>query len=56
MQMATGSLENNQGFREARRTIARAKTLLNEGTNDVKSVAPKKAPAKKTKAKEKKKD
>ncbi len=56
MQMATGSLENNQGFREARRTIARAKTLLNEANNDVKSVAPKKAPAKKTKAKEKKKD
>jgi|CXWL01.1.fsa_nt_gi large subunit ribosomal protein L29 len=49
MQDATGSLENRQGFREARRTIARAKTLLNEATNNVKSAAPKKAVAKKTK-------
>lgn len=56
MQDATGSLENRQGFREARRTIARAKTLLNEGSDNVKSVAPKTAAAKKTKPKEKKKD
>lgn len=48
MQVATSSLENKQGFREARRTIARAKTLLNEVSKDVKSVAPKKA-VKKTK-------
>lgn len=54
MQVATGSLENKQGFREARRTIARAKTLLNEGTNDVKSIAPKKEVVKKTKPKDKK--
>ena len=48
MQSATSSLENKQGFREARRTIARAKTLLNEVSKDVKNVAPKKA-VKKTK-------
>mgnify|MGYP001620175893 CR=1 FL=1 len=49
MQEATGTLENKQGFREARRTVARAKTLLNEGIKDVKSTAPKKVAAKKTK-------
>jgi large subunit ribosomal protein L29 len=49
MQDATGSLENRQGFREVRRTVARAKTLLNEGNNDVKSIAPKKATVKKNK-------
>lgn len=49
MQEATASLENKQGFREARRTIARAKTLLNEGTKDVKNTAPKKVAAKKMK-------
>lgn len=49
MQEATGSLENKQGFREARRTIARAKTLLNEGIKNVNSTAPKKVAAKKTK-------
>ena len=54
MQSATGSLENRQGFREARRTIARAKTLLNEAVNGVKSIAPKKAAAKKTEPKVKK--
>ena len=53
MQSATGSLENRQGFREARRTIARAKTLLNEAVNGVKSIAPKKA-AKKAEPKVKK--
>ncbi len=56
MQVATGSLESKQGFREARRTIARAKTLLNEGSNDVKSVAPKKVADKKTKPKDNKKE
>ena len=49
MQVATASLENKQGFREARRTIARAKTLLNEAGNGVNNVAPKKVAAKKTK-------
>lgn len=49
MQSATGTLENKQGFREARRTVARAKTLLNEALNNVSSVAPKKVAAKKTK-------
>ncbi len=42
MQSAAGSLENRQGFKEARRTIARAKTLLNEASKDVKNAAPKK--------------
>jgi len=49
MQNSTGALENKQGFREARRTIARAKTLLNEAKNNVTNSAPKKAVAKKTK-------
>ncbi len=49
MQVATSSLENKQGFREARRTIARAKTLLNEAKNGVNDAAPKKVVAKKTK-------
>ncbi len=49
MQDATGSLESRQGFRAARRTIARAKTLLNEGVKNVKKAAPKKAGLKKTK-------
>lgn len=49
MQEATGVLENRQGFRESRRTIARAKTLLNEGINDVNVVAPKGVASKKTK-------
>jgi len=48
MQAAAGSLENRQGFREARRTIARAKTLLNEASNGATNRAPKKAAAKKT--------
>lgn len=55
MQEATSTLENKQGFREARRTIARAKTLLNEGIKDVRNTAPKKVAAKKTKPKETKK-
>jgi large subunit ribosomal protein L29 len=55
MQESTGTLENKSGFREARRTIARAKTLLNETPENkakVKTTAPakaKKAPATKTK-------
>ena len=49
MQDAAGSLENRQGFRAARKTIARAKTLLKEGVNNVKKAAPKKAATKKTK-------
>jgi large subunit ribosomal protein L29 len=49
MQDATGALESKQGFKEARRTIARAKTLLNEGSNNVKSASPKKVASKKSK-------
>ena len=49
MQVATSSLENKQGFREARRTIARAKTLLNEAKNGANDAAPKKVAVKKTK-------
>ncbi len=49
MQAGAGTLENRQGFREARRTIARAKTLLNEAAKAVKNAAPKKVVAKKTK-------
>lgn len=47
MQAATGALENRSGFAASRKTIARAKTLLNE-KNNVKAAA-KKAPAKKAK-------
>lgn len=54
MQAATGALENKGGFREARRTIARAKTLLNEAPKAAKSAAPKKDAAMKTAAKTKK--
>ncbi len=49
MQAATGTVANNQSIKNARRTIARAKPLLNEGVKNVKSAAPKKAAAKKTK-------
>jgi large subunit ribosomal protein L29 len=49
MQAATGSLPNNQTIKAARKTIARAKTLLKEGVKNVKSAAPKKAAAKKAK-------
>lgn len=49
MQAATGALENRQGFKESRRTIARAKTLLNEAAKAANNSAPKKAVAKKTK-------
>ena len=62
MQAATGALEGRSRFKEVRRTIARAKTLLVEEPKTVKAKvakpkvakektaeAPKKAPAKKTK-------
>ena len=51
MQVAAGSLENRQGFREARRTIARAKTLLTEAEKNIINRAPKKVAATKTVAK-----
>lgn len=61
MQATTGELENKSRFKEVRRTIARAKTLMNEEPRTVKAKvakakkvkntepAAKKAPAKKTK-------
>ncbi len=59
MQASTGALENKGRFKEVRRTIARAKTLLIEEPKTVKAKAPKakapkaeapkKAPAKKAK-------
>lgn len=49
MQTAAGSLENRQGFREARRTIARAKTLLTEAKKQIINRAPKTAAVTKTK-------
>ena len=56
MQAAVGQLENRSRFKEARKTIARAKTVMNEAPGSVKSApkakkeaAPKKAPAKKAK-------
>lgn len=45
MQMATGALENKSGFKEARKTVARAKTLLNEKPNANKKPAAAKKPA-----------
>jgi len=57
MQAATGALDNKSRFKEVRRTIARAKTLLNEEPKAVKAkkaAAPKKAAAKKATAKAKK--
>jgi len=58
-QEATGALESKLRFREVKKTIARAKTLLNEIPGSVKpkaAAAPKaeKAPAKKKTAKAKK--
>lgn len=45
MQNSTGALENKGRFKEVRRTIARAKTLLIEEPKTVKAKAPKaKAP------------
>jgi large subunit ribosomal protein L29 len=58
MQAATGALEGQGRFRDARRTIARAKTLLGESAvaakpapkaKKEKPAAPKKAAAKKVK-------
>lgn len=58
MQASTGALENRSRFKEARRELARAKTVLTEiasGKTVVakaktkKAAAPKKAPAKKAK-------
>lgn len=57
MQASTGALDNKSRFKEVRRTIARAKTLLNEEPKAVKAkkeAAPKKAAAKKPAAKAKK--
>ena len=57
MQASTGALENKGRFKEVRRTIARAKTLMIEEPKVVKEKAPKKAKAaapKKTTAKAKK--
>jgi large subunit ribosomal protein L29 len=51
MQRATGALENQGRFKEARRTIARAKTLMNEDPAAVKAAKSPKAPKE---AKEKK--
>lgn len=48
MQAGAGTLESRQGFKKARKVIARAKTLLNEAAKGVKNAAPKKA-AKKAK-------
>ena len=60
MQAATGALENRSRFTVARKTIARAKTLLNEPEGAAKPAAPKakkeaapKKAAKKTVKKEK---
>ncbi len=58
-QRTTGALENRARFTEVRKTIARAKTLMNEkpvtdAPKKAKAAKPavaKKAPAKKTKAK-----
>lgn len=50
MQGATGALENRSGFKEARRTIARAKTLLG-GKATAPSAAKAEKPAKKPAAK-----
>jgi large subunit ribosomal protein L29 len=61
-QAATGALENLSRFKDVRRAIARAKTLMHEPEGVAKAApkakkekavaAPKKAAAKKTKAKE----
>jgi len=52
MQRATGALENQGRFKDVRKTIARAKTLMNEEPGAVKpkpAAAPKKTAAKKAK-------
>lgn len=48
MQQATGQIGNANRFKEVKKTIARAKTLLNEQANGVKTSAPKKTAARKT--------
>lgn len=55
-QQSTGALDNPLRFREVRKTIARAKTLLSEAPGSVTPKAEKKAPAKKKTAKAKKED
>lgn len=60
-QEATGALENKMRFREVRKTIARAKTVLNEAPGSVLPKAEKapkaaKAPAKKKTVKAKKEE
>jgi large subunit ribosomal protein L29 len=47
MQAATGALENRSRFKEARRTIARAKTLMNEKGNPHPDLLPKREKGKK---------
>jgi len=44
MQRATGALENQGRFKEARKTIARAKTLMNEDPNAVRAAKAPKTP------------
>lgn len=57
MQAATGELENRSRFKEARRTIARAKTLLGgKATTPSAQKTEKKAAAKKPAAKKAKKE
>lgn len=57
-QQSTGALDNALRFREVKKTIARAKTLINEVPGSVKAKAekPTKAPEKKKTAKAKKED
>jgi large subunit ribosomal protein L29 len=47
MQSATGAIANPNRFRIVKKTIARAKTLLNEQGKTAKNPAPKKAATKK---------
>ena len=53
MQAATSAESNKQASKVARKTVARAKTILNEAGKTAKSSAPKKAVAKKTASKKK---
>ena len=46
-QEATGALENKARYRDVRKTIARAKTLITEAAKGKKTVAPKEKAAKK---------
>ena len=50
MQAATGQAVSGARSKEVKKTIARAKTLLNEQANGVKNSAPKKSAAPKAKA------